>query len=113
MALWHCSACTTAYSVGAPRCPHCGSTDYLEDSMAKIHADGTVTDATVLAEDVRPKRDDAVEVHDDPAPERPAGNASTAEWAAYALARGHDRGDVDGLSRAELIELVDADPDAV
>ena len=23
-----CLACTTAYSVGAPSCPHCGSTEY-------------------------------------------------------------------------------------
>jgi predicted nucleic-acid-binding Zn-ribbon protein len=28
MSLWHCKDCTTAYSVGAERCPHCGSTDY-------------------------------------------------------------------------------------
>lgn len=26
MALWVCSACTAAYSVGAPHCPQCGST---------------------------------------------------------------------------------------
>lgn len=28
--LWICDACTTAYSVGAPACPHCGETDYTE-----------------------------------------------------------------------------------
>lgn len=28
MSLWHCKDCTTAYSVGAERCPHCGSTEY-------------------------------------------------------------------------------------
>lgn len=37
--LWICDDCTTAYSVGAPRCPHCGSTahhDQGDDTMAKI-----------------------------------------------------------------------------
>lgn len=35
--LWHCTACTTAYSVDAPACPHCGCTEYKEgDDMAKI-----------------------------------------------------------------------------
>lgn len=28
MSLWHCKNCTTAYSVGAEKCPHCGSNDY-------------------------------------------------------------------------------------
>ncbi len=28
MSLWHCKDCTAAYSVGAERCPQCGSTDY-------------------------------------------------------------------------------------
>lgn len=37
--LWVCAACTTKYSVGAPRCPHCGSTE-LEDDMPKITVHG-------------------------------------------------------------------------
>jgi hypothetical protein len=28
--LWICKACTCRYSVGAPRCPQCGSTDHQE-----------------------------------------------------------------------------------
>lgn len=39
MAAWVCAGCTTTYSVGAPRCPHCGSTEYAEqgaEPMAKI-----------------------------------------------------------------------------
>lgn len=30
MALWVCDDCTTAYSVGAPACPACGSKDWSE-----------------------------------------------------------------------------------
>lgn len=26
--LWICNACTTAYAVDAPCCPHCGSSDH-------------------------------------------------------------------------------------
>lgn len=39
MAVWICRDCTAAYSVGAPRCPECGSTDYAdeeEQNMPKI-----------------------------------------------------------------------------
>lgn len=32
--LWICTHCTTAYSVEAPRCPHCGSTAYVEQGSA-------------------------------------------------------------------------------
>ena len=31
MALWICEKCRTAYSVDAPACPHCGSSDYRAD----------------------------------------------------------------------------------
>lgn len=34
MALWRCTGCTTRYSVGAPACPHCGATDYIDDDTA-------------------------------------------------------------------------------
>lgn len=30
MSLWICKACTTAYSVGAPACPHCGGRKHVE-----------------------------------------------------------------------------------
>lgn len=32
MALWSCAECTAAYSVGATRCPQCGSTVRMEDT---------------------------------------------------------------------------------
>jgi len=38
--MWICDGCTTAYSVGAPACPHCGSTAYTEEHMAKITVHG-------------------------------------------------------------------------
>lgn len=43
MALWICRDCTAAYSVGAPKCPHCGSTDRIEEdeqNMPKITVQG-------------------------------------------------------------------------
>ena len=38
MALWTCTNCTAAYSVGAPQCPHCGATEHIEEGqdMPKI-----------------------------------------------------------------------------
>ena len=37
MSLWICRGCTAAYAVGAPACPHCASTEYVEDwKMPKI-----------------------------------------------------------------------------
>jgi hypothetical protein len=40
MALWACQACGTAYAVGVPACPQCGSSEYLEDGVAKITTGG-------------------------------------------------------------------------
>lgn len=36
--LWICDECTTAYSPGAPKCPHCGATGHHDqgDEMPKI-----------------------------------------------------------------------------
>nr|PPQ57143.1 hypothetical protein C5F59_10950 [Streptomyces sp. QL37] len=48
MALWVCRGCTAAYSVGAPRCPQCSSTDWREegeDDMPKITVHGGATNA--------------------------------------------------------------------
>lgn len=56
MALWVCLGCTAAYSVGAPRCPQCGSTERREDGedMAKVtvHGGATNADAPEGGEDV-------------------------------------------------------------
>lgn len=52
MALWVCTGCTAAYSVGAPRCPHCGSTEHAEegqDDMPKITVNGGPSDASAPA----------------------------------------------------------------
>jgi ribosomal protein L40E len=43
MAVWICRDCTAAYSVGAPQCPQCGSTDRIEEeeqNMPKITVAG-------------------------------------------------------------------------
>lgn len=52
MALWICRGCTAAYSVGAPACPQCGSTDHTEegqDDMPKITVAGGPSIAGVTA----------------------------------------------------------------
>jgi hypothetical protein len=49
VALNVCSGCTTKFAVGLPRCPHCGSTEYVEDGdpMAKISRHGGASDKTL------------------------------------------------------------------
>lgn len=36
--LWICKGCRTAYSVDAPRCPQCGSTDHVEQGSGEHEA---------------------------------------------------------------------------
>lgn len=52
MAAWVCVGCTTVYAVGAPRCPHCGSSEYVEQGaeMPKItrHEGASVFGASVV-----------------------------------------------------------------
>lgn len=50
MAVWACAECTTAYAVGAPRCPHCGSENYTEDGMAKATVGGASDDKTAAGD---------------------------------------------------------------
>jgi RNA polymerase subunit RPABC4/transcription elongation factor Spt4 len=47
MAAWVCVECTTVYSVGAPRCPHCGSAEHVEqgEDMPKITRHGGPSNA--------------------------------------------------------------------
>lgn len=48
MALWQCTGCTTRYAVGAPRCPWCGSREYVEEGaedMAKVTVHGGASNA--------------------------------------------------------------------
>lgn len=53
MAAWVCTECTTTYSVGAPCCPHCGSTEHTEEGqepMPKItvHGGASIAGASVV-----------------------------------------------------------------
>lgn len=81
---WTCSDCTTAYSVGAPRCPHCGSTNHTEDPMGKITAAGGPTDSTTELVDVEPaekpvkakSKKDEGPVTDEAAPDEITGTGS-------------------------------------
>lgn len=55
MSLQVCTGCTAAYSVGASRCPQCGSTDFIkqgeEQGMAKVTVHGGPTDALAAEPD--------------------------------------------------------------
>jgi hypothetical protein len=64
MALNTCTSCTTKFAVGLPRCPHCRSTEYVEDGdpMAKITRNGGVTDDAAPAVE-----EDAAAAESDPA----------------------------------------------
>lgn len=62
------------------------------DRLAQLLEDGVVVDVTPAA---------AVE---EVLLEEPALNASTADWAAYALSKGASEADIDGLKRDELVE---------
>jgi hypothetical protein len=53
MALWACTNCTARYSVGAPRCPQCGSTDHVEEGSQDMAPKVTVHGGPSIAgEDV-------------------------------------------------------------
>lgn len=70
MALSVCTSCTTKYAVGLPKCPHCGSTDHVEDGqpMPKITVHGGASDKTLAAEP-DPEAVDAPESEPAPADE--------------------------------------------
>jgi hypothetical protein len=53
MALLVCTGCTTRYSVGAVRCPHCGSTEHVEEGQEQmpkitVHGGPSVAGASVV-----------------------------------------------------------------
>ena len=110
--LWICDNCTTAYSPGAPRCPHCGATDYHEqgaempkntrargatNAAAGVTGDEPTTEA---APEAMPEPDEEGE-DDDPDP--PAKSAGKADWVTYARFLGADDDTLAG-SKADLQE---------
>ena len=60
MSLWVCAGCTTAYSVGAPRCPHCSSTERSDNDVPKISVTLGATNAGLPVEP-EPEPAEAVE----------------------------------------------------
>ena len=47
--LWICQGCTAAFSVGAPKCPHCGGTVFREQGDEDGPVRSTVTGEPVEA----------------------------------------------------------------
>jgi hypothetical protein len=116
MATWFCGGCGTEYSVGAPRCPHCQSTDPIredeqlrrEQEMAKITVHGGPSNADAepgepghVPAEVEETIDETVEV-----PDPPDANAKKADWVDYAVELGHDRVTVESFTKADIVELV-------
>lgn len=51
--LWICKSCGTAYSVGAPKCPHDGATEYVEEGSPE-HA-GLIAEKTIVVGESGPE----------------------------------------------------------
>lgn len=101
MALWECADCTTRYAVGAPKCPHCGSTMRVneatqppeeETDMAKITVHGGPTnaaaeeleaseDASTGADSAPASEDDSSEQAESDSPQRARTTASRSKKA--------------------------------
>lgn len=79
--LWVCAECSSAYSVGAPRCPHCSSTERRDGDVPKISQAGGATNADVALEHDEPGPE-VVVLEPGPELEVPAEDASGAEESA-------------------------------
>lgn len=122
MSAWVCSGCTAVYSVDAPACPQCGSTEYVEQGveMPKITRHGGVSGVEGLvvgnADDMQAMADvlDAMPVDDyDPADytvaevntylDQCASEGNQAEYDRVLLAERADQG---GKGRAGILGRV-------
>jgi len=84
-------------ATGAPEAPEADQAEAgtdVDDSADPVEADaGDVEDAAGAEEEAAPA-------------DRPLRTASKATWVDYAVARGFDRAEADGMTRAELIEAL-------
>lgn len=123
MTLRVCLDCTTAFAVGVPLCPHCGSERHAEqgsaaalgihagvpveteeDNMPKItkHGGATVAGESVPAVSTPPAGPEP-ETTSAAAPERPAATDPKSAWLDYAASLG-----VDGAEEMTKKQLIDA-----
>lgn len=94
--LWVCEGCTCRYSVGAPRCPECGSHAYVEEGvMPKITVHGGASDVRDAEEPVLTAVSPMV---------RPAQNASKEEWIKYAVYSGWTPSVASEATKQQLID---------
>jgi len=83
MAAWTCAECTATYSVGAPKCPECGSVIRVndttqkqeDDDMAKITVHGGPSNAA--ADEVEAGEDVATESSSETAPAQESSEPET------------------------------------
>jgi len=125
MALWECAECTTKYSVGAPKCPHCESVVRVnentqpeeESEMAKVTVHGGASNAAADeqegGEDVSAGSSSSTSSEKDsnspetsgsasPSPARTTGSRSKkAATDKASTARGTGGGQADGTSAAD------------
>lgn len=96
MSAWECRGCTAVYAVDAPRCPHCGVNDPIDEveqlrreneAMPKITVHGGPSNADVeeptpdVVEPTEAPVDDAPVVEETPAVEGTAPEKASAEEA--------------------------------
>ncbi|MFE2311668.1 hypothetical protein ACFXC8_00455 [Streptomyces sp. NPDC059441] len=126
MALWECAECTTKYSVGAPKCPQCGSVVRVNETtqepeegedMAKVTVHGGPSNAAADeqegGEDVSAgnssstsseKDSSSPETSDSASPSRARTTGSRSKKVAtdkVSSARGTGGGQADGTSAAD------------
>lgn len=98
MAAWVCVGCTTVYAVGAPRCPHCGSTEYTEQGAADMpkitrHGGPSIAGASVIGgawgEDApeHPEEEPSPGTSSKTSPEKPSNSPEPSEKPAPSPAR--------------------------
>lgn len=97
--LWICLGCTSRYSVDAPRCPECGSTEYVEEGqdMPKITVHGGASYAPADSGE-----GDQGFLEDAPVA-KPAVNEPKAAWVAYAVSLGWTTATAEAATKADLV----------
>ena len=121
---WACRACGCLYAAGAPCCPQCRATAHdevhdepdEEDEVPKIDRTGlaTIGHATyghvsaILPDGVRisGSADAPDPASSGPETEPPPLRAPKSEWADHAVSQGVPAEDVEGMTKAEIVEQV-------
>lgn len=122
MALWVCRKCGTKFAVGLPYCPGCTATDAYEEGdpkkmgkISKAAGPSIAGQSVATVEDEHQAASGGAEqgegepVSAAPSPAQPAVGDRKDDWVAYALSQGFSEVELEGLTKAEIVELVEDD----